>query len=265
MSVQDSIAINQDKFEVFIKKNELKPDVAQKLKTVLTTSEIVLLCDDSTSMTTEILEEDQDPFSPNKTTRWMELKKLAAEIIKAVTSINPNGLDIYFLNRPKICNVTDISGLQYVFSTNPSGGTPLTKSINKIYSDKKNIPQDKNLLILVITDGEPTDDTSNPRQNLFNTLVNKKNNVHVSFAECTSDEESMAYLDEWDNKIKNFDNTDDYREELKKVKKINGSQYKFDYCDYVIKIILATFYREYFNIDQQYSYQYNSNNCCIIL
>jgi len=52
-------------------------------------------------------------------------------------------------------------------------------------------------------------------------------------------------------KIPNFDNTDDYREELQKVKQIQGQDFKFDYNDYVVKILLATFVRWYFNIDQQ--------------
>jgi len=60
----------------------------------------------------------------------------------------------------------------------------------------------------------------------------------------------MEYLDEWDGKIKNFDNTDDYREELAKVKRNMGQNFKFDYSDYVAKILLATFDRWFFRLDQ---------------
>lgn len=80
----------------------------------------------------------------------------------------------------------------------------------------------------------------------------------------------------WDGSIKNFDNTDDYREELQRVKTINGQSFKFDYTDYVIKILLATFVRWYYNLDQgnvtRNNNRNNNNNgyrtddaCCTII
>jgi len=141
-------------------------------------------------------------------------------------------------------------GLQSAFSAQPNGGTALIGTLRQIYNDKINCAsKDRKLLIIVVTDGEPTDGT---RTDLYNTLVEitRYGNVHVSFAECTDNAEDMEYLDAWDGCIKNFDNTDDYREELQRVKMVQGMQFKFDYNDYVIKILLATFVRWYFNIDQ---------------
>lgn len=60
----------------------------------------------------------------------------------------------------------------------------------------------------------------------------------------------MKYLNKWNDRIKNLNNTGDYRKELQKVKSIQGPNFKFDYTDYVIKILLATFIR-HFNLDQQ--------------
>ena len=60
----------------------------------------------------------------------------------------------------------------------------------------------------------------------------------------------MEYLDQWDGQIPNFDNTDDYREELQRVKNAQGMQFKFDYTDYCIKVILSTFVRWFFSLDQ---------------
>lgn len=235
------------RFDQLVTQNELRPEVAAQLKQVLSTCEIVLLCDDSDSMTKPIAEEGTDAFAPKRSTRWLELKKLAASIIDFVTAINPDGLDIYFLNRPPITKVTSIAGLQITFGTPPSGKTPLIAAINQIYYDKGTIPANKNLLIVVITDGEPTDGS---RDDLRRTLINKRDNVHISFAECTDNADDMEYLDQWDGQIRNFDNTDDYREELARVKNVQGSQFKFDFTDYVIKILLATFVRWYFNLDQ---------------
>lgn len=237
------------RFDILVKNNELPPMVASQLYQVLSTCEVVLLCDDSASMNQTIAEEGTDAFAVKRSTRWLELKKLASIVIDFITSTNPKGLDIYFLNRPKICNVTDLSGLQGVFNSPPNGGTPLIRAINQICSDKNSLPPNKSLLIVVITDGEPTD---GDRNDLYWTLVQatSRGNVHISFAECTDNPDDMEYLDEWDGQIKNFDNTDDYREELQRVKSIQGPNFKFNYTDYVIKILLATFVRWYFNLDQ---------------
>ena len=235
------------RFNQLVKQNELRPDIAQQLLHVLSNCEIVMLCDDSDSMNKAIAEEGTDPFAPKRSTRWLELKKLAAIIIDFVTAINQSGLDIYFLNRPPIHNVTNVAGLQSTFNNVPNGGTPLIGAINQIYQNKANLPPNKNLLIVVITDGEPTDGS---RSDLYNILIHKRPNFHISFAECTDNAEDMEYLDQWNTMIQNFDNTEDYREELARVKNVQGNQFKFDFTDYVIKILLATFVRWYFNLDQ---------------
>ena len=234
------------RFEQLVKQKELNPGTAEQLRNILSTCEIVLLCDDSDSMAQPIAEEGTDPFSPKRSTRWLELKKLAATIIEFVTAINPNGLDIYFLNREKRCRINTMAGLQAIFSAPPKGDTPLIKTLLKIHNEKRIAGQ---LLIIVVTDGEPTDGT---RDDLYNALqsITSNGQVHVSFAECTDMAEDMEYLDAWDGCIRNFDNTDDYREELQRVKMVQGIQFKFDYTDYVIKILLATFVRWYFNLDQ---------------
>ncbi|AYV76840.1 MAG: hypothetical protein Barrevirus1_62 [Barrevirus sp.] len=262
-----------DRFNQLVKQHELTKKVADDLQRVLTTCEIVLLCDDSGSMNSQISEEGADPFNPKKTTRWLELKKLAAALIDIITATNPEGLDIYFLNRDTVFGVNNMANLSATFSVLPNGSTNITAKLQEIYIDKRDkLTENKQLLILVITDGEPTDNTSNPRQNLYDQIRKLTNlgNIHISFAECTDQEEDMDYLDVWDNKLRNFDNTEDYRDEVRRVKAANGQAFKFDYTDYVIKILLATFVKSYFNLDQN---GYNNNNyqnvdddcCCVIL
>lgn len=252
-------------FELLVKKNELKSPVPEKLKNLLSTCKIVLLCDDSSSMANTISEEGSDPFAAKKSTRWLELKKLAAVIIEFVTAINPEGLDIHFLNRGIRYGVKDMTGLQLAFSDGPNGSTPLISKIRSVHDEYAPTIGSKQLLLVVITDGEPSDGS---RQDLFNVLmyVTRSGNVHVSFAECTDKAEDMEYLDAWDGRIPNFDNTDDYREELQRVKTAMGRNFKFDYTDYVIKILLATFDRWYYNLDQRYQQSYAGQpGCCIIL
>ena len=263
--------LNLSKFDLLVKQKELNPVVAKQLYDVLNTCHIVLLCDDSSSMNQTIAAEGNDPFAVKTSTRWYELKKLAAALIEIITIVNPNGLDIYFLNRAIAHNVSSLVGLSNIFNIPPNGGTNISYALNKIYDDKKEtLTKDKQLLIVVITDGEPTDGTNNPRTNLYDTIrtITNRKNVHVSFAECTDQEEDMEYLDGWDKKLVNFDNTDDYREELRRVKAVNGINFKFDYTDYVIKILLATFIRSYFNLDQVDSTKnipIDDCDCCQIL
>jgi hypothetical protein len=251
------------RFEQLVKQKELSPSTATQLKDVLSMVEIVLLCDDSDSMAQPIAEEGTDPFAPKRSTRWLELKKLSATIIEFVIAINASGLDIYFLNREKRVGVNSMIGLQTAFSAQPNGGTPLIGTLRQVYNEKiDRVSKERKLLIIVVTDGEPTDGS---RSDLYNTLVDitRSGNVHVSFAECTDNAEDMEYLDAWDGCIKNFDNTDDYREELQRVKMVQGMQFKFDYTDYVVKILLATFVRWYFNLDQVKVYDPRNNSSSV--
>jgi hypothetical protein len=243
------------KFDLLITQHEIKPDVSKKLWNVLSTCKIVLLCDDSQSMQAFI----REGGVTTKTTRWQELKTLTATLIDFITATNSQGLDIHFLNRSPQFGVVDKTGLQAIFSINPVGMTPLIDTLGKVYDQYVERLNGQQLLIVVITDGEPTDGSS---IDLYNKLVKitRGGNVHVSFAECTDDPKNMEYLDEWDGEIPNFDNTDDYREEKKRVKEIQGELFKFDYTDYVIKILLATFDRWYFNLDQKNV----TKGCCAI-
>jgi uncharacterized protein YegL len=260
-------AVYPPKYQALVEQFELKADTAENLFHVLLTCDIALLCDDSTSMQTKIVEPGQDPFANAaiQKTRWSELKVLAAAIINVVTAINPNGLDIYFLNRPYLLNQVDTTGLQQVFAAPPSGKTPLRAALTQIYNNKiKKLDANKSLLIVTITDGEPSDCSANQLYNLIAGMT-ASGKCHVSFADCTNDETATEYLDSWNRRLKNFDNTDDYREECIKVKRINGRNFKFDYNDYVIKILLATFVRWYFNLDQQNTGNINNSDCCTIL
>jgi hypothetical protein len=239
------------RFLELVRMKELSPQVATQLKDVLSNCEIVILCDDSASMTNKISEEGTDPFAFKNSTRWTELKKLTQSLIDFVTPINHRGFDLYFMNRGKVLNVTDCNGLSNIFASLPDGSTPLLTSLQTIYNDKKSVTSSSHkLLILVVTDGEPTDGS---RNELFDLLTNltSSNNVHISFVECTDNAEDMEYLDRWNGQIRNFDNTDDYREEVQRVKSVQGQQFKFDFTDYIIKILLATFVKWYFNLDQR--------------
>jgi len=246
-SVDEKKAILDQKFQNLVKMFELNPQTADQLQ-ILTNTKIVMLCDDSSSMGSPIAEEGTDPFALKSSTRWGELKKLAAACINIVTCINPSGLDLYFLNRPPVLGVTDTSRLAGVFQQLPSGSTPLYRALKDLYAATSSVPDSTQILLLVLTDGEPSDCS---RDQFFQICCAKRRNVHLSFAELTDQADDMEWLDAFDNKIPNFDNTDDYREELQRIRQLQGPTFPFTYTHYVIKILLATFVKFYFNLDQQ--------------
>jgi hypothetical protein len=235
------------RFAQLVKRRELNPRVAAQLREVLSTCDISLLCDDSDSMAQAIAEEGTDHFAAKLSSRWLELKRLAAVLIEIVTAMNPAGIDIHFLNRPSAFGVTTTAGLASVFATPPAGATPLVSRLCQLTGEAKGAARNASRLLIVITDGEPTDGS---RDDLRQALEDKPANVHLSFAECTDQADDCEYLDAYTGLIRNFDNTDDYREEQARVKAMQGTQFKFDFGDYVIKILLATFVRWYFNLDR---------------
>jgi hypothetical protein len=241
-------------FIAFVKRCELSDVVANQLKDVLEHREIVLLCDDSSSMMSLVIEEGNDPFAANNMTRWMLLKKIAASVIDFVTSISHHGLDLYFLKRPTVRNVNSVQGLQGVFQYPPDeSGTPLIGALRRIYGDKRGVA---GLLIVVITDGEPNDGS---REDLRRVLLEKPADCHISFAEATDQEDDMQYLDAFKGQIPLFDNTDIYRLECQRVKAIQGQLFKFDFQDWAIKVLLSTFLPSYWLVDQRKMYGSTAN------
>jgi len=67
--------------------------------------------------------------------------------------IDPNGVDIYFLNRDPMLNVTDGRYVRQAFNIPPQGMTPLVPALRRIIAAKGNQTYGKKLLILIATDG----------------------------------------------------------------------------------------------------------------
>ena len=67
--------------------------------------------------------------------------------------MDSNGVDIYFLNRPALMNVTDARLVTQEFDKPPKGLTPITPALRNILASKRTISYEKKLLILIATDG----------------------------------------------------------------------------------------------------------------
>ena len=74
-------------------------------------------------------------------------------VVDITSAIDSNGVDVYFLNRQPMLNVTNVHYIHQAFSVPPHGMTPLVPALRQILAAKQNRTYGKNLLILVATDG----------------------------------------------------------------------------------------------------------------
>lgn len=102
---------------------------------------------------------------------WRETGIALERITPLCTAHDADGIDIYFLNHPDSSyykNVTTPSTVTEIFtSVRPMGGTPTGQRLNQIirpYLQKyeANPETTKPMNIIVITDGEPSDDVESP-------------------------------------------------------------------------------------------------------
>lgn len=90
--------------------------------------------------------------------------------------LDPDGVDIYFLNREPMLHVRSSSELETIFAMEPEGrsevnffidndylnyslgATPIVPVLRQVLQDKRSQIYERNLLILLATDGVPTDE-----------------------------------------------------------------------------------------------------------
>lgn len=136
-----------------------------------------------------------------------------------------DGLDLYFLNRATMHHVTSSQQLNEVFSHSATGLTPITPVLKHVLQEKKAVALEKNMLVIIATDGAPTNPAGEiDTAALKHVLVSERNieKVFVTFLACTDDDSTIGYLNEWDNKIPHLDVCDDYHSERAEVLKAQG-------------------------------------------
>jgi hypothetical protein len=272
----------EEKLRQVVNKHEISQHFVNKLQ-LLQTYKIVYIFDDSGSMNASLLE---SPLNNNnnlvKATRWDELKYFASISIEIASIFNSNGCDIYFLNRfpSPVKNILDSSQLVNYFRDKPAGLTPISRVLNQVLTD--NPPQvlgERNLLIILATDGEPTNQQGQVDTNEFkNILISRPNCVFTNIVCCTDDDDSIGYLNVFDKQIPRLDVVDDYRTERADIKRIRGANFSFSFGDYVSKTMIGSIDPQTDMIDQTNDISNNPNNnnnpyinknaessCCIIL
>ena len=225
-----------DRFRDVVEKYTISMFFALKLRQ-LEGYEICIICDDSGSMT-NLTTQPNDPFMKVES-RWQEAQK-SLKIVTDISSIfDPDGIDIYYLNRNPILKVGTAEELNFYpqFNVTPNGSTPLGETIQRVLTEKAKIISERKMLLIIFTDGEP-----NNMQLFKSVLANRKpiDNIFVTIVACTDDDKAVGYLNGLDKQIRNLDVCDDYLSEMKEIKRVQGQGFNFTFGDYITKILLGS-------------------------
>jgi hypothetical protein len=149
-------------------------------------------------------------------------------------------------------NINNSAELIPSFSTRPNGFTPLARILNQVLAENnQNVLNERKLLIIIATDGEPTDDNGKVNIREFKkSLLSRNQRTYTTVVVCTDDDDSIAYLDKWDKNIKFLDVVDDYRNERDQIKKRMGKRFRFSFGDYVVKSLVGSVDPELDKLDE---------------
>ena len=136
-----------------------------------------------------------------------ELKQTVSIVVDLASVFDPDGVDVYFLNREPMFHVRNSSELENVFVMEPEGrykvrffiddyylnhflgSTPIVPVLRQVLKDKRNHIYERNLLILLATDGVPTDEKERTDiRTLEHVLRNERqptNKIPVTIIVCT--------------------------------------------------------------------------------
>lgn len=197
--------------------------------------EIVIVCDDSGSMITPT--KNIDP-SGRPITRWDELKSVTSIIVDIAATMDRNGVDVYFLNRPPITNITHHSQLNSAFAKRPKGGTGIAHILRSIFAVKRDTPR----LVVLATDGQPTDVNGYVNIPEFRNVLEFERtfNDYITILACIDDDAVIGYLNGWDKELPRLDVVDDYSSERGEILAVQGSNFPFSFGDYVVKCLMGS-------------------------
>jgi hypothetical protein len=241
--------------------HEIKPEWVAKLRQ-LEGMGLALICDDSGSMNSPVHGGGSTRNAYSKQhTRWDELCGTVCVIVELMTALNGEGVDVFFLNRPPMLGVKSAAQVVEAFRfAAPAGYTPLTRVVQQVLAVKQPIIRERKLLLLIATDGQPTDDAGTVNIGAFlQTLRSMPPTVFVQIMACTDDDASVSYLNEADRDIARVDVTDDYASERKEILRAQGERYPFSFGDYVVKALLGPIDNSFDKLDAV-----TPGGCCTI-
>lgn len=153
-------------------------------------------------------------------------------ILEIGVIFDSNGIDIHLLNRDGANDVKDPLKIRALFADPPTGYTPLVPALRYVFQHPAaTLGHEKKLLVLIATDGAPTDEQGNDQTRELGALMRNErcaNTTHVQFLICTDDAQQMAYLSGGSEQpMKNVSVTRDYHHERALIQQQLGSDYSF--------------------------------------
>jgi uncharacterized protein YegL len=154
---------------------------------------------------------------------WRETAEALETITPICTKHDKDGIDIYFLNQgdsPIHHNVTSASTIIEIFQTvRPRGATPTGQRLNKIlkpYLSRLEVnPNIKPINIIVITDGEPSDDVESviiSAAKKLDKLEAEAWQVGIQFFQVGREPGAREHLKQLDDGLKELSGDDDLRD-----------------------------------------------------
>lgn len=141
------------------------------------------------------------------------------------------------MNGPTIENINSPSEIGNHFERQPIGLTPIPMVLDQILNKYSYANDDKKVLIVIVTDGEPTDDIGNVAIDKFKHLLEiRKPHVYTSIVACTDDEESIRYLTGWNKELDKLNVTINYRRTCEEIE----SRLPFSVGDYIVKMLIGS-------------------------
>ncbi|MBS0627181.1 MAG: VWA domain-containing protein, partial [Verrucomicrobia bacterium] len=136
------------------------------------------------------------------TTRWQFMKNFMEEEVRTTTLLDPDGcVEVYFLNRTPHGNnhsfkntSQDIERLARSFIQDPSGSTPITKTLDTIIEDITPSLSEKKAHIRMHTDGIPDGNIEGLNNWLQSKFLNNAllvNNIAITFNLVTDDQSTI--------------------------------------------------------------------------
>lgn len=181
---------------------------------ILQDYEMVIIADDSGSMSRSAEPAHMRQLGVPSKTRWSELCETVSEIIEIATCFDESGVDVFFLNRPPVLGVKNAADPAFtsVFQQPPSGGTPLTETLQTVAAK---CGSERKTLMFILTDGEP-----HGGKDRFIGAINqivRSQRIKIQIMACTSEEDEIGWLNALDHGSKDIDVTDDYFSEKREV------------------------------------------------
>jgi len=178
---------------------------------------IVVIADDSASMKKPAAFMQTRKLGETRPlrTRWQELQETITEIVDIASCLDGEGVDVFFLNRPTVFAVGESQEQQFVqaFSAPPKGGTPLSERLQEVLA--KTGGEQKQVLLFILTDGEPSGGTDYFSEVISEAISTKR--MKIQILACTADDEEIAWLNAVDRRFQEVDVVDDYHSERKEV------------------------------------------------